>query len=332
MKYNIMEVYNTLNGEVSKYVHDDGSETAIKTIPGCVSIDNLLTGKKETINDRNKYVVFISTSVGCPIRCKFCYLTTKKYPVEFLSHEQIINNLKEAIEHKVTINPELKNKFVKLSFMGMGDLLLHPSVFPNVVLETLEWIKSNKYAIGLDGIDIATTCPYQPTDDYLKPITDIKNELHKNYINPENKNKSLIRFFYSLHTTDFSNFRKELMPGIIYRHSIDELHQYCLKNNFDFIIHHMFMSCINDSWEDVNELISFLRTSSFLRTNFYQAVELRILRYNKCNTTTIYPTPEKHFNEIIKYLNQNIKKLKVQYSAGSEIKAACGQFLMSKVK
>ena len=28
-----MEVYRTINKHVSKYVHDDGSETAIKTIP-----------------------------------------------------------------------------------------------------------------------------------------------------------------------------------------------------------------------------------------------------------------------------------------------------------
>lgn len=28
-----MEVYRTTNGHVAKYVHDDGSETAIKTIP-----------------------------------------------------------------------------------------------------------------------------------------------------------------------------------------------------------------------------------------------------------------------------------------------------------
>lgn len=54
-----MEVYRTINGHVAKYVHDDGSETAIKTIPpgevGCGGYGSI----------GNKYNIFISTSVGC---------------------------------------------------------------------------------------------------------------------------------------------------------------------------------------------------------------------------------------------------------------------------
>ena len=50
-----MEVYRTTDGAVAKYVHNDGSETAIKTTP-IVEYGGVY-GKVT-----NKYNVFISTS------------------------------------------------------------------------------------------------------------------------------------------------------------------------------------------------------------------------------------------------------------------------------
>lgn len=119
-----MEIYRTKDNLVLKYIHNDGSETAIKNVPSCDNEINFLTGDIVPVaKDRNKFSVFISSSVGCHVGCKFCYLTVKKYPYHQLTKEQIIDNTKKAIIDAVNSNPELENKYVKLSFMGMGDIL-----------------------------------------------------------------------------------------------------------------------------------------------------------------------------------------------------------------
>ena len=104
---------------------------------------------------------------------------------------------------------------------------------------------------------------------------------------------------------------------------IEVLDNLRVEHNFDIIFHHMFMRGINDDWEDVYDLIKFM--------NMNTSNELRILQYNKCDRSSIYPTDQTHFKEILKVLNQHVLKLKVQHSAGSEIKSACGQFIMSKI-
>jgi len=58
--------------------------------------------------------------------------------------------------------------------------------------------------------------------------------------------------------------------------------------------------------------------------------EVRILRYNSCSESEI--VEEYFFESIIKKILPLIPNLKVQISAGSEVKAACGQFLVSRFK
>ena len=323
-----MEVYKTLDGAVTKYIHDDGSETAIKLVKGC-EVYNPLKNKKEKMKDRNKYVVFISSSVGCPVKCKFCYLTVKKYPYENLSFLEIINNLKSAIEHAVTDNPSLKKKYIKLSFMGMGDIIFDINKMNLVVIKTLLWVFENKYAAGLDGIDIATVWPIHSVYKRIeieKVLFKLNDGLKYFRQNPENQKRSFIRLFYSLHTTE-TELRNELIPINSKKEIIRDIYHLKQLERFagiDIIFHYMFMNGINDDWEDVNRLLDFWER------NDLQEFELRILRFNECNLSTIKATPEKHLNNILKEINLYVNKLKVQHSAGSEIKSACGQFLMKE--
>ena len=322
-----MEVYETIDKSVMKFIHDDGSETAIKTVPGCVEFQNPLTNKKEKLKDRNKYVVFISSSVGCPVKCKFCYLTLKNYPFEKLSYLEIVKNLKEAISDAVERNPELKKKYIKLSFMGMGDILFDMWNFQNIIVKVLLWVFENKYAIGLDGVDIATVFPIKSATKRLELMTAVSrmNDHLKCFMhNPSNIKRSFIRLFYSLHTTE-TDLRNELIPvnsgkDIIY----DIMFLKRLKEfaKIDIIFHYMFMSGINDDWEDVYSLIDFINNN---RLNDF---EFRILKYNECNLSKIKAVPENNMKEILKVLNEHVNILKVQHSAGSEIKSACGQFIM----
>ena len=114
------DVYRSNDGTVSKYIHEDGSETAIKLVKSVQSVLNPITNEIETReSDRNKYSIFISSSVGCFMKCKFCHLTMKNAKHIKLPEEQVLSNLKEAMEDIINFNPDIKNRYVKLSWMGM---------------------------------------------------------------------------------------------------------------------------------------------------------------------------------------------------------------------
>ena len=128
------DVYRSIDNTVSKYIHEDGSETAIKTVKSIQSILNPLTNKIENREtDRNKYSIFISVSVGCFMKCKFCHLTIKNSKYLKLEEEHILSNIKEAMLDVINFNADIKNKFVKLSWMGMGDAFIHYDIVYNVI-------------------------------------------------------------------------------------------------------------------------------------------------------------------------------------------------------
>ena len=54
--------------------------------------------------------------------------------------------------------------------------------------------------------------------------------------------------------------------------------------------------------------------------------ELRILRYNYC-IKSLYKESDKFINQIRK-LSDNLNFIKVQVSPGTEVSAACGQFIV----
>ena len=60
--------------------------------------------------------------------------------------------------------------------------------------------------------------------------------------------------------------------------------------------------------------------------NYFKFFEFRILRLNSCEKLSFKESQK--FEEIVKKLKNKVSIFKVQISAGSEIKAACGHFLM----
>ncbi len=112
------DVYRTEDGTVSKYIHEDGSETAIKIVKSVQNILNPITKEIETRkSDRNKYSIFISSSVGCYMKCKFCHLTLKNSKHIKIDTARVLSNIKEALEDVVLFNPEITTRYIKLSWM-----------------------------------------------------------------------------------------------------------------------------------------------------------------------------------------------------------------------
>ena len=180
-----MDVFRTEDGSVSKYIHDDGSETAIKLVKSVQSIFNPITKNMDIIHsERNKYSIFISSSVGCYMKCKFCHLTLKNSEFIKISSQEVLQNLKDAFQDVVQYNPTIKNRYIKLSWMGMGDAINKPQMVYDVTLEFLDWIFKNDYAIGLDGVDLSTVMPKVKNKNWISIFHQLENQLKKYPINP----------------------------------------------------------------------------------------------------------------------------------------------------
>jgi adenine C2-methylase RlmN of 23S rRNA A2503 and tRNA A37 len=313
-----MEVYRTKDNQVTKYIHNDGSETAIKTVSSCNNIVGV------TATARNKYSVFVSISAGCAMNCAFCYLTLKKCGYTKLTAKQIEQNVKDAITAEVAHKPELKDKYIKFSWMGMGDALPHGDIVYQVSINVLNWIFANGYAKGLDGVDLSTVYP-NVKNIYFNKFIDLNSALKVYDVNPEHVDgRSPFRLFYSLHST-FQKTRNNLIPGTVpIINAVADLSTLSALAGVDIIYHQVFLHLRNDYLEEIKGLITFM-TSPINHNK-----ELRILRFNSCGGSA-FKESEK-FNIIVDTLSKSVNKLKYQVSTGSEIKAACGQFLLKKLK
>ena len=104
-------------------------------------------------------------------------------------------NLKEAIADSVEHNPELKTRYIKLSWMGMGDALNKPDMVYYVTLELLNWVFSNGYAAGLDGVDLSTVYPKNTSDAWIPIFQKLDKDLRQFKLNP----------IYSMDNVEYSN-------------------------------------------------------------------------------------------------------------------------------
>lgn len=330
---------------VTKIVHDDNSETAIKTVSSC---DTEINDDGEFVlneSDRNKYSIFVSDSAGCYMACKFCYLTLKEMKFGKLTSDNIVSNIKEAILTRTMTYPEIDlepihQKFVKLCWMGMGDAFIKTKRAKDATIEMLDFIMEHGYAKGLDGVDMSTVVPkVKDLDETFAHLHELDELLRKYDLNPHNDvlvhrskeysntpskypARSRFRLFYSLHSA-IQETRNELIPNAM---SIEEalpaLIDYSKNNKHNLIIHHMFIDGFNDSEEEVEALIRLIKAYGLYN------YELRILRYNTCEVSTFIHESNR-FKDIIKRLMEVHPFIKVQISAGSEVKAACGQFLVT---
>lgn len=329
---NTFEVYRTEDKTVSKYIHEDGSETAIKIIKSLQNIVNPITSTIETrSSERNKYSIFISSSVGCYMKCKFCHLTLKNAEYIKIEEDSVLNNLKEAIEDIIIFNPDIRNRYIKLSWMGMGDAFNKPQMVKNVTIRLLDWIFEKNYAKGLDGVDLSTVMPKVNNDNWMSIFQSLEEELQRYVVNPiykmdnvqftngEYANRNRFRLFYSVESA-IQEKRDNVIPNAMpIKKAVEKLKTYEQNGKYTVILHHLLVDELNDSEEELNKLINLVSTH-------FSKNELRILRYNFCAKSS-YKESEKFINQI-KKLSEKLNFIKVQISPGTEVSAACGQFIV----
>lgn len=313
-----MKVYRSKDNKVSKFIHDDGSETCIKTVDSA-RYEKDEDGKVKVYSEnRNKYSVFVSTSAGCPMACKFCYLTIDDVRFKKLKWESVVDNVEASIAKEME-NPlaDLKNRFIKLCYMGMGDVTLSPGLLYHgthcILNKTTYWGRCS----GLDGVDLSTV---MPKNSYVwLPLAKLLNiELHEwfdwNPITAKN-GRSKVRVFYSLHS-GIEESRRRIIPNTLpLRDALPNL-RYLQDSGINVHFHHMFLEGINDTEEELDAVIKVMQ-------NFPES-QLRILRYNKNDRSALKESAA--FEQCVCYLQGEVKNIKVQFSYGEDVKSACGQF------
>lgn len=303
-----MDVLRTGDNSVVKYLHYDGTETIIK-------LDE----------EKNKYSVFVSSSLGCPLGCKFCYLTTKKVPFHMLKASQILDNFKEAVGSEVNLRPEMRSMYLKLSWMGMGDaFLLKPLQLKYTSEKILSWaISDTGLAQGVDGVDFSTVLPESCLGwpHALATLNDCIENRHRR--NSYNSHRSAVRLFYSLHSTD-PDIRKRIIPSSGSKGPMEDLqtlNKFRHWYGIDVILHHMFFDRINDNSRELSRM-------ELITNTIIKDAELRILRFNSCEGSTLKEAS--NFDELLEKYTKLLPKVRCHNSTGGEINAACGQFTLDK--
>jgi adenine C2-methylase RlmN of 23S rRNA A2503 and tRNA A37 len=331
------EVFVSDDSLTTKIIHADNSETAVKMVSSCDTIRNPVTGKLEHNSiDRNKYSVFASASHGCFMKCKFCYLTMKGMKYAKLDENAILENLKSALAVQADHDPDIADRYVKLCWMGMGeDQMIRPDRTARLTMDFLTYVMDNKLAAGVDGVDLATVLPPHIHRRWMDVFHELDYQLKQFPTNPNNKlmvhaqgatgpqeyiNRSRFRVFYSLHSA-IQETRNEIIPGATpLDEAVATLKDYAKGNQHNVIFHHMFIHGVNDSDREIDALINFHKKHGL------EKYEFRILRYNHCDNTPL--SESDRFETILDRLAAEIPFLKVQISVGSEVRAACGQFIV----
>ena len=312
----MFKVFRSDDGLVSKYTHGDESETSIKVVP---SKDTTLDAKVR-INDRGKYTVFISSSKGCYLSCGFCDLTISKVPYRKLDMGSVLSNLKESLLEKVKFNPDIKKRYIKLSWMGMGDALSNPEMVYEVSIAYLKWVMDNNLAAGLDSVDLSTSFA-KVGGNWVNVFSDLNKELiHLGY--PTNPNtvdgRSPFRLFYSLQSPS-DEVRKVLVPRTESILKALSALRRARDEGIRVVFHYVVLDGINDTSEQANYLVKLLKDNDF------QDEEIRFLRYNAHPESTFVESARRF--EFAKTVSTKHPNIKLQISEGKEVRSACGQFM-----
>ena len=330
-----MERFLSDDGSVAKFIHEDGSETAVKVVKSC---SNFRTddGRVHTEwVDRNKVSVFISSSLGCYMACPFCHLTIKGSRYAKLGTNQVAANIREALQAELARRPDIADRYVKLCWMGMGDAINNPAMVVDATLETMEWLMREGLTRGLDCVDLSTVLP-PVKDDWIAAFAELNRELAKYPKNPESfrieqaevatretyEDRTPFRLFWSVHSAIQATRDRMVPRAMPIAEALERLKAFSAGGP-NLLLHQLFVEGLNDSPAEVDALLELLATH-------FPEQELRVLRYNFCDQS---PWREwDHIDEAVARIADAHERLKVQVSAGKEVAAACGQFLVAYPK
>lgn len=200
-----------------KFIHSDGTETILKVKHYRYNENTL---EREEVK-RDFVTLFLSSSKGCKIGCKLCFLTYHQNDYKVLTPNNIIDNNKDICD-------KLKYDNIKISFMGMGEgVFLH---------NELNYIASKIAKDKLYGVDIGTMLPFV-SDGLKNSLNTLKNG----------------RLFFSLHSAIQENRDKLIRSNVNLSTAESFLQDISIKK----VCHYTPVKDINDSDNEIRKAISF---------------------------------------------------------------------------
>lgn len=136
---------------------------------------------------KRKWVIIVSSQIGCALRCKFC--DASMYFRGNLDKDEIISQIEYVINNHTTINPHSTEKF-KIQFARMGEPALN-----NAVIEAILDLKS-RYPEYIPCI--ATTAPIG-SEKFFERLLSIKGQFAD------------FQLQFSINSTDLY-YRDKIMP------------------------------------------------------------------------------------------------------------------------
>ena len=250
--------------------------------------------------------VCISSQVGCPLGCAFCAtgsggfkrnLTAEEITDQVLFWRQYIkNNLKFKI---------LNLKF-SIVFMGMGEPFLN---WENVRLSLKDLINPELFGFGSRSISISTAGIPEGISKLAEEFPQINLALSLHYPTDEQ--------------------RSQFMP-INKKYNLAELRlslcDYFKKCNRQVFIEYIMLENVNDSREDADNLIKYLKSMGKL-----QLLHVNLIRYN-ATSDEMKSSDSGVVREFKDYLVKSGIGSSIRKSLGEEIQGACGQLAAARRK
>lgn len=286
---NLKEVAITQEGQAQKILFETKDGYKIETVK--LLFENAKTKKPERVS------LCISSQSGCGLGCQFCATGTLGFGKD-LSADEITDQVLYFKQKGINVD--------SISFMGMGEPLLNPSIFDALKMLTapdLFGMSPRRLSVSTVGI--------------VPAIKRLAEEFPQ------------VNLAISLHTP-FQEQRKELMP-IARKYSVEKLfaatNEYIEKTNNRIFIAYLLLETVTDSYKHAKALINLIKHQK--HSYLYH---VNLIRYHPGPEKAVFKCPSTfRVNAFRKILSAHGISNTLRQSFGVEINAACGQLANSMV-
>ncbi|MDP1884507.1 MAG: 23S rRNA (adenine(2503)-C(2))-methyltransferase RlmN [Candidatus Moranbacteria bacterium] len=242
----------------------------------------------------------ISCQVGCAVGCKFC-ATGKLGLKRNLTAEEITDQVLFWLQY-LKNNPEAgirNSKLTNIVYMGMGEPFLN---WEQVGRSLRELTDPELFGFGARSISVSTS-------GIPEGIGRLATEFPQ------------VNLALSLHFGD--DEKRSLAMPINRKNNLGKLREalqdYFTKTKRKVFLEYVMLSGVNDSREDADKLIRFVKSIGKL-----QLLHVNLIRYNSTGSE-FKPSSKERTVEFRDYLTQNRIDVTIRKSLGEEIQGACGQ-------
>ena len=274
----------------------------LSTIKTLIELNDKNIIESVLIKNKNGYTVCISSQCGCPLNCAFC-ATGQNGFIRNLRSDEITDQI---LFWKKYIKENNLDGITNIVYMGMGEPFLN---YENFLDSIKTFTDKNIFNFSDRSISVSTSfVDIEKMKDFFKKFPQVNLAISLHFSNDQKRSK--------------------YMP-VNNKYNLDNIKMfldYYLQNyNRKMFLEYLMLKDINDSEEDANDLIDFIKS---IDKNYL--LHVNIIPYN----STYKNFKSSDFNKIIKfenYFKRNSINITLRKSSGEDINAACGQ-LAGKIK